>query len=198
MATAILVEYLRRPSLDLRIAPPGDTEYTLSSRPFTKRRSLSVILDNKTLPWWAKWMLRTPALQCRAAISFHYFDDHNDIFGRAMEGRWSGSPEPVPIALAQNAEGQLLALIPEWRGVDVLPGDREHLDIFVRGDDDEECYGWNNDSYFCTPPWRNPQWKLSRGRYLVKVNITSSGQKFTKWFRLENSGDRTSCRLEPY
>src|SRR6516165_11540042 len=140
MATAILVEYLRRPSLDLRIAPPADTVHTPSSRPFTKRRSLSVILDNNTLPWWAKWMLRAPALQCRAAISFHYFDDQNDIFGRAMEGRWSGSPEPVPIALAQNPEGQLLALIPEWRGVDVLPGDRGHLDIVVRGDDDEECY----------------------------------------------------------
>ena len=107
-------------------------------------------------------MVRAPALQCRAAITFHHLDDEQDIFGRAMEGRWASSPEPVPIVLPPAApQAQQLVLIPAGgRGVDVYPGDR--------------------------------------GRYLVRVGISSSGQKCVGWFRLENSTSRTDFRLEPY
>jgi hypothetical protein len=156
MGTAILVEYLRRPSLDLKAIAPVDATYPPASKPVTNKRDLCVRLDNRTLPGWAKWMQRLPALQCRAAITFHHFDDERDIFGKAMEGRWTDTPEPTAIASAQNPGGQQFALIPEWRGVDILPGDSAHLDIAIRAEDDDECYGWNNDSYFCTPLWRNP------------------------------------------
>jgi len=63
-------------------------------------RTLRVTLCNKTLPRWAKWMVRAPALQCRAAITFHHLVDRQDIFGKAMDGRWASAPEPVPIAVA--------------------------------------------------------------------------------------------------
>ena len=196
------VEYLRRPRLELsKEDPPLDNKYDPpGSRPATEMRALRVRLFNKTLPWWAKWMVRAPALQCRAAITFHHLDDEQDIFGRAMEGRWASSPEPVPIVLPPAApQAQQLVLIPAGgRGVDVYPGESELLDIAVRVDNDAECYGWNNEAYFSLPPWRNPNWKLDRGRYLVRVGISSSGQKCVGWFRLENSTSRTDFRLEPY
>ena len=201
IGTVVFVEYLRRPSLELsKEDPPLDNKYDPpGSRPATEMRFLRVRLSNKTLPWWASWMGRSPALQCRAAIKFHHLDDEQDIFGRAMEGRWSGTPEPMPIVLPTSApQAQQIVLVPEWRRVDVYPGENELLDIAIRADDDAECYGWNNEAYFSSPVWRNPNWKLDRGRYLVQVTITSSGQKSVGWFRLENSVSRTDFRLEPY
>jgi hypothetical protein len=200
IGAVVFVEYLRRPSLELsKEDPPLDARYDPpGSRPATEMRSLRVRLSNRTLPWLARWMLRGPALQCRAAITFHHLDEQ-DIFGRAMEGRWPSTPEPLPIVIAPaTPQGQPLVLIPQSRGVDVYPGESELLDTAIRADNDTECYGWNNETYFCTPPWRNPNWRLDRGRYLVRVIVTSSGQKCTGWFRLENSVGRDAFRLEDY
>ena len=140
-----------------------------------------------------------PALQCRAAITFHYSEDEQNIFGRVMEGRWPSTPEPLPIVISPaTPDAQPLVLIPQSRGVDVYPGESELLDIAMRADTDTECYGWNNEAYFSTPLWRNPRWRLDRGRYLVRVIVTSYGQKRIGWFRLENAAGRDSFRLEDY
>jgi len=180
IGTVVFVEYLRGPSLELsKEDPPLDARYDPpGSRPAMDMRTLRVRLFNKPLPWWAKWMVRVPALQCRAAITFHHFGDEQDIFGRAMDGRWANTPEPLRIVLPlPPPQGQALMLIPERVGVDVYPGESELLDIAIRADSDVECYGWNNEAYSSSPIWRNPNWKLDRGRYLVRVIITSSGQK---------------------
>jgi hypothetical protein len=202
IGTVVFVEYLRRPSLELsKEDPPRDARYEPpGSRPATEMRTVRVILSNRTLPGFARWMVRSPALQCRAAITFHHFDNEQDIFGRVMEGRWVSTPEPVAIPVGPvDPQGRVLALIPETRGwVNVYPGENELLDIAIRVDDDAECYGWNNEAYFSTPQWRNPSWRLGPGRYLVRVIVTSSGQKCTAWFSLENSVGRTAFRLEPY
>jgi hypothetical protein len=80
--------------------------------------------------------------------------------------------------------------------IDVYPGESELLDIVMRADNDEECYGWNNEAYFSTPPWRNPNWKLPHGRYLIQITVTSSGQKCVRGFRLINDVSRKDFRLE--
>jgi hypothetical protein len=191
IGTAIFVEYLRRPNLYLEIISPDDQAHP-PDKPATNIRALRVMLYNRALPCWARWMLRVPALQCRAAITFHYHTDRKDIFGRAMEGRWADTPQPFPIVLA---EGQFV-LTPEYRGIDVMPGDSAILDIAIRADDEVDAYGWNNESFSCKPLWRNPDWKLPPGRYLVKVAITSSGQKSISWFHLENTTSRRGFRLD--
>ena len=202
IGTVVFVEYQRRPRLKLlKEDPPLDNRYDPpGSRPATDVRFLRVKLFNQTLPWFARWMVQAPALQCRATITFHHLTDEQDIFGRAMEGRWSSTPEPTPIVLAPApSQGQQIALIPPARGwVDIYPGEGELLDIAIRADNDAECYGWNNEAYFSSPIWRNPHWRLDRGRYLVRVTITSSGQRCVGWFVLENSVGRTDFRLEPY
>ncbi len=115
--------------------------------------------------------------------------------------RWANSVEPVPIPIVNSkGEEQFRILDPrlaaEYR-MDVYPGESEILDVAVRLDDEEDCYGWNTESYFCIPAWRNPNWKLPRGRYLVRVTVTSSGQKCVGTFRLINDVSRTDFRLEP-
>jgi hypothetical protein len=206
IGAVVFVEYFRRPSLVLSKEnpplpdakyPPGSPQVT--NVRVTEARFLRVVVSNRTPPSFARWMVRAPALQCRAAITFHHLDDEQDIFGRVMEGRWPSTPEPLPIVIAPaTPDGQPLVLIPQSRGVDVYPGERELLDIAFRADEDAECYGWNNEAHFSTPTWRNPNWKLDRGRYLVRVIVTSSGQKCVGWFRLENSVGRDSFRLEPH
>jgi hypothetical protein len=195
----IAVENLRRPRLTLSVeVPPHDGIY--QNAPAKDMRSLRVRLFNKPLPYWARWMVRAPALQCRGSITFHR-SNGQDVFGKAMPGRWCGSPEPVPIQGVTSKGDQfqmfdLVRLTSESR-IDVYPGEGELLDVAVRLDNDVECFGWNNDSYFCQPLWRNPSWRLERGHYLVRVTITSSGQKCVGTFELVNDAGRTDFHLKP-
>jgi len=154
-------------------------------------------------------MTRAPALQCKATIAFHHLDGQN-IFGRSMEGRWAGSPEPTVIEgvgeLSHPSDDRppdpiKLTIIDRMRltlksRIDVYPGESEDLDIVARLDEDEHCYGWNNETYLCSTPWRNPRWRLARGRYLVRVTVASSGQKCVGTFRLVNDVARFDFRLE--
>jgi hypothetical protein len=188
IATTIAVEVLRRPVLSLSKEDPHFKMDYRPGLPFKVARYLRVVLTNKPL---ARWMVRAPALQCRAVVTFHHRDDGQNVFGRAMEGRWSGSPEPVAAPILDKNGNQQFFMVDFARlnaqsRIDVYPGESTTLDIAVRADDDTDCYGWNNDAYFSNPPWRNPAWKLAPDRYLVKVVVTSSGQKCIGYFRLVN------------
>jgi hypothetical protein len=81
--------------------------------------------------------------------------------------------------------------------IDIYPGQTQLLDVANRPDDDKDCYGWNNETYFSTPRWRNPKWQLPKGRYLVNIAVASSGQQFLDCFRLRNDMTRRDFRLEP-
>jgi hypothetical protein len=200
ITTAMIVEYLRRPRLQLIIEdPPCDVAYP-AGKPAQNTRYLRLKLRNKPLPRGAQWMQRAAALQCRGEITFHHLDDGQDIFGRVMPVRWSNSPEPV-LSEVVDLRGVVQArivdfakLTPESR-IDVYPGEEEILDVANRHDNDQDCYGNNNEQYFSSAPWRNPRWRLAAGRYLVKVVITSSGQKCVGIFRLVNDVPRTDFRL---
>ncbi|GAB4374931.1 MAG: hypothetical protein Kow0042_19920 [Calditrichia bacterium] len=80
--------------------------------------------------------------------------------------------------------------------IDVYPGESERLDVAAKFDDETECYGWSNESYFSEPAWRNPNWRLPTGRYLVKITIVSAGEKFSRIFRLVNDVPRQDFRIE--
>jgi hypothetical protein len=192
----IVIENLRKPKLELRIAPPRDDSY--QNRPANDVRFLGVKLYNKPLPKWARWMSRDTALQCHGYISFHHLDGQN-VFGREMKIRWSGSDQPTAIQFVLgNQQGRIFdpsRLTLESR-MDVPPGEAERLDVAGRFDDDNDCFGWNNESYFSNPVWRNPDWCLNPGRYLVKVEIISAGEKITKTFRLINDVPRQDFRLD--
>ncbi len=191
----ILVENLRKPKLVLGIdLLPTDVEY--SNHPAKHARFLSVKLVNTPLPQWARWMSRSTALQCHGEITFHHLDGQN-VFGRAMTGRLSSSPEPVPITFRIDNHFVLISDPSKMTSrVDVPPGETEHLNIAARFDDENECYGWNNEAYFSNPIWRNPVWCLNSGRYLVKVTIISAGEKCSGLFRLINDVSRNDFRLE--
>jgi hypothetical protein len=193
----IWVEYLRKPKLSLRIAPPVDMEYY--GKPAKHARFVGIEVVNAPLPRIARWMMRNAALQCHGYITFHHLDGQN-VFGRSMPIRWSSAPEPVPMILTVGYQQIVITdparftLSPR---VDIYPGESEKLDVAAKFDDDNYCYGWSNENYFSTPPWRNPDWALPPGRYLVKVVIISAGEKVQGIFRLINDVGRQDFRIEP-
>ena len=203
IVTVIFVENLRKPKLELAIADPHDKEYgdehpARKSVGVWKVRYLGISLVNKSPSWWFKWISRNAALQCRGFITFHHLDGQN-VFGRAMPVRWSYTPEPIPIVgIIDNKQIYIFdpAKLTLESRVDVYPGESQRLDVGARFNNEDECYGWNNENYISVPQWRNPSWKLSHKRYLIKVTVVSSGDKCTKIFRLINDVSQNDFRIE--
>lgn len=195
----IWVEYLRQPRLTLSIeTPPFEVDYPAGERPAYTARYLRLRLFNKALPKRMRWMLRDSAQQCHGTITFHHNDGQN-VFGRAMSIRWSGSPQPIP--LEGRIGNQVLMIVDPMRitldsRMDVYPDKNELFDVAARFDNDAECYGWNNEAYFSDPRWRNPDWRLPAGRYLVRVTVNTSGKECVGVFSLINDVPRKDFRLE--
>jgi len=191
---AILIENLRKPRLQLRLAPPTDITYV--NHPAQNVRFLGLEVVNMPLPLLARWMSRNSAIQCHANISFHHLDGQN-VFGRAMAGRWSGSPEPLPFSVRLG--NQVMIISDPSRlttRIDIPSGEAQRLDIAARFDTENMCYGWNNESYFSDPVWRNPNWQLNTGRFLVKVTLISAGERKIGLFRLVNDVPRQDFRMD--
>jgi hypothetical protein len=193
--TAIAVETLRRPKLKLRLCDPKDNDYRGQERPAQTARFINLVLENKPLPCCAVWMSRSAAVQCHGMISFHHLDGQN-VFGRSMSIRWHGTPEPVPVQLAVGNQTWLM-YDPGWNSqrVDIQPAEHRILNVAVRFDSEDECYGWSNENYFSNPIWRNRQWALPKGRYLVKVTVISAGERCLGVFRLVNDVPVSDFRL---
>jgi hypothetical protein len=197
-AFVAFVEYSRKPKLGLKI---GDTEdATWTDKPASRARWLRVKVENKQLPRWAKWLSRNAALHCHGLITFYHLDGQK-IFGRSMQARWVSVREPLPSQIV-DIEGRPkgfivdpVRLAPEIHR-DIYPVWPEQLDVVVRFDNDVECYGWCNDNYRSKPLWRNPAWKLGQNRYLVKVEVISTGESCVGLFRLSNDGPVDAFRLE--
>jgi hypothetical protein len=87
-----------------------------------------------------------------------------------MEARWAGSPEPVP-AQVKDPDGKQTGFLYDLERilapsrVDIYPGESESLDVAVLYDDEDKCFGWNNESYF--QGFRHPRYQLPGGQYLV-------------------------------
>jgi hypothetical protein len=194
IGTAVLVEYLRRPSLHLSIEdPPHDRQFggTLPARDV---RFLRVKLFNRPPPAAVRWLQRQEALKCRGTITF-YRDDGGKVFREGMAVRWSESPEPIGMLTVEGRE--ILILNPVILTTNVYPGESQLLDVAAQYDDDEDCYGRNNERYPLQLNLRNQNWKLRRGCYLVRVEIASSGHKCVSDFHLFNDVGRRAFRLAP-
>ena len=81
--------------------------------------------------------------------------------------------------------------------MDVPAGEAEVFAVAGRFDNEDECYGPSNESYFSNPIWHNPAWMLPGERFLVRATVISSGLKVTKVFRLVNDVTQQDFRLEP-
>jgi hypothetical protein len=195
--TTIIIESLRKPSPELRISKiAAEDNYVL--KPAKKARFLYLELVNNPLPKLLRWISRSSAMQCHGTITFHHLDGQN-VFGRSMDIRWTNLPNPMPVILKiENKQFQLFdsRKFNHDSKVDIYPGESELLNVASRFDDESECYGWCNENLWREPLWRNPDWKLQSGRYLVRVEVVSAGEKCVGMFRLINDVDMKDFRLE--
>jgi hypothetical protein len=115
-----------------------------------------------------------------------------------MPVRWAGSDEPF--SYQALPDGKIVQLFDPAKynaafRRDCFPGAPELVDVAARFDNDEDCFGWSNDSYLPEKGWRNPEFRLPKGRYFVKVTVRSSGEKMCGVYTLENSVARQHFRL---
>jgi hypothetical protein len=183
---AIAFEYLRTPKLALSIESPPLSYPSKDS--FPARTYLRIVVTNRALRFIP--MMRSSALRCRGRVAFRHLDDGQEIFGSAMEARWGNTPEPVPIQIISPDGKQQWSIWDPQRlaiesRIDIPAGESAPLDVAVRFEGEDICYGWNNESY--RYDWRHPRWKLPNGRYLVQVTVICSGYKKTGLFRLMNT-----------
>ena len=133
------------------------------------------------------------ARSCAAWLTFHHLDGHK-VFDREMTARWAETPEPSIRQIRQDNK-TVLMLGGVKSTVEIPSGEHANVDVAARMLPDRECYGWNNESYL--HGWRHPDWKLKRGRYLVKARVRSAGREFQEVFLLVNDVPHKDFRLEP-
>jgi len=191
------IENWRKPRVTLNMDSPIDKSYT--DRPAQKARFLRLNVCNIKMSRFLSWMSRSAAIRCNGLITFYHLNDGQNLFGRSMQTKWGRAQEPLPM-IAQIGQHQIQILDPQRllpvTYMDIYPGEEEPLDVAVKFDDEDNCYGWSYDSYFSKPPWRNPDWMINIGRYIIKAEIIYSGGRYVYIFRLINDVPMNAFRLE--
>jgi hypothetical protein len=196
---SIAIEYERKPKLKFSIEEPPLEQQFGEGRPGRNGRFVRVYVTNKPMPRLFRWLGRSAAYQCTGKIQF-YHPDGAEVFSRAMPVRWAGSDEPV--SYQALPEGKVAELFDPAKynaafRRDCFPGSPELVDVAARFDDEEDCFGWSNETYLPGKGWRNPEFRLPKGRYFLKITINSSGDKVCGFFALENSVAKQHFRLLP-
>jgi hypothetical protein len=186
---SIIIEHRRKPKLSLKIEEPP-TDITYSNSPANRARFLRVRLSNQAMPQFLKWLGRNAAIHCQGEIQFYHQNDGAAVFSKPMPIRWAGSDEPVSFQALSGGQIAQLFDPSKFNAAffrDCYAGAEEPIDVVARFDNDTDCYGWTNENYLPNKGWRNDDWKLPSGRYLVTITVYSAGEKVVELFKLEDS-----------
>jgi hypothetical protein len=182
------IERQRRPSLTIRLGEPGEIkDGDILQRPTCKW--LHVQVQNRNVPDWLGWVYH------RAWITFHHLDGQR-VFDREMVARWSGSDEPkVEVINIKSGEEQkqVLRLIGAQNSFDIPPGEQTDIDIVFRAKSEDNCFGWNNESYLYG--WHHPDWCLEKGRYIARIRVKTGGREYINAFMIANDVRYEDFRL---
>ena len=104
------------------------------------------------------------------------------MFVTDMPLRWSGTPEPTPMQVKIGS--QVGEIVDHFRyyleqKVNIPAGQSRKLDLAAQFDNEQECYGWSNESYFSSPKWRNPARKLDTDTYRVQISLFHLGGTYS-------------------
>ncbi|UCB43143.1 MAG: hypothetical protein JSV77_00385 [Dehalococcoidales bacterium] len=120
----------------------------------------------------------------KVAGHIEFYDASRDSFLFGMVGQWSS-----------DAEGETETVAPSQ--IDMLSDATPYyLNLVLKYDEDEECYGINNDTAVRAPvDWRDEKRKLEQGLYTVKVMVHGTNVAETFWFGLINRGSGRRVRI---
>ncbi len=113
-----------------------------------------------------------------------FYDAARDRFLFGMIGQWSDGDVSRVVAAAEKQ-------------VDIPPdGAPCYLNVALKYDGDDECYGINYDTAARAPAdWRDQQRKLEHGLYTIKVILHGENVAETFWFGLINRGSGQRVRI---
>lgn len=199
LLATVFVENQKTPKLNFEIGSPFDKEGTPEEK-FSDSRILRVRVSNKPVPRFLRWLDRAAAFHCTGDVQFHH-ENGAPVFSHPMQIRWSGSEafsselvevgNIVKTRISIKSPDVKKMLAASWR--DFLPGEHHFMDIAVRYDDEDDCFVLSMESFWSEI--RNPDLKLPKGRFLVKVTIHFSGNNMSQVFALENSVSKKDFRL---
>jgi hypothetical protein len=198
LLATIFIEYQKKPKLNFEIESPPLDEEGGPEKHFGDSRILRVRVSNKPMPELLRWLDRSAAFHCTGNVQFHH-ENGAAVFSHPMVIRWSDSEEPYSAQAMQVGKIPVILKSPDltkyfaaaWR--DLFPGHYKFMDVAARYGEEDDCFGLSIDSYWSEN--RSPDFKLSKGRYLVTVTIHSSGNNVSHFFALENSVSRKDFRL---
>jgi hypothetical protein len=146
-----------------------------------------------------RWPLpgRKPAWSCKAKIEVFNLDGTRAI-KEAIQGRWTSQPEPLVPAVSNDQTVNIVdfARLMLARKMDVHCHEEEQLSIALKYEGQNECYIFSNESYLYSA-WMNPDWRLDKGTYRIRITVFYERGIAQKDFLLENSDStRDGLRLK--
>ena len=186
----IVIQWMRLPGLKI-LRKPEFRDRSYEKRPAQKVRFVRVIVQNNSPKWFLKHIVGgSLAPRCRGRITF-FNQAGEKLFASPMPARWAGSAEMVlftgQCSAATPAVGDTRNIIlhdhnlykpTSW--IDIYPGSTESLDVAARLDEEDECYGWNNESYILTTTWRNKDRKLGPNGTITRASELPRRQRKVK------------------
>lgn len=144
-----------------------------------------------SIPWLTRVMfINEPEAGATGLAAYNvsghveFYDAARDRFLFGMVGQWSDGVEDGKTAVSEKQ-------------IDILPDAApSHLDIALKYDEDDECYGINADTAVRAPnDLRDEQRKLAHGLYTIKIMVHGENVAETFWFGLINRGSGQRVRI---
>ena len=191
IAATLYIEKLRSPKLEF--FEEDDSSGNLArDAPAKKIKLLRVKIINIDLPEVIRFLRREPAYHCRVTFQVFYHDNKKPLFEKPIPARWSHSDPPAITQLDSNTNKEISIF--DWSKYneiinhDCYTGIPEPIDIVARFDSDNECYIYNNDSFYPNyVNWKSENKKIPQGRYFLVVTAYYSGMKTYGYYELENN-----------
>jgi len=185
-----------RPEIDIRTEDP---QIKLSGQRTgqPKHRFIHLVIENKRA--WVPWKFvteRQTAWNCE--VSYEFFsalEPNKKLIQDKVIARWAAAIEPILPALDPHRGINSQAVrqtipdpskLPFGRKYDLHGGTQENIDLIIKIEGQQECYVFSNESYLLG--WKNQNWKLGIGEYLVKVQARSGQITKQKTFKIINEG----------
>jgi len=168
------IRFLGWEATEAPLISPQGREMQITERPWLTRLTFANEPDLPTSDLMAH----------KVAGHVEFYDASRDSFFFGMVGQWSSDVE---------GETDTIAVSQIDISSDATP---YYLNLVLKYDVDEECYGINNDTAVRAPAdWRDEKRKLGQGLYTVKVMLHGTNVAETFWFGLINRGIGQRVRI---
>jgi hypothetical protein len=161
---------------------------------------------NQPLPrLLAKAFSRQVASQCYVQLSFSDIGNKQELFeNQPILAKWTRSREPMATHLIQDDSSKWTQveffdqkLVSEGLRLDlVADAGGEEIDVAVKHEGESDCWAFSGQSYHpkfaeegaAVHGWRNPDWRIPQGEWLVEVVVRSGQVEAKQNFTLFNHG----------